>query len=451
MGERVTKDEPPRASRVPQSRAERVARLGSMLAGIAGETALEAIRRTARLTERNGSLVLIPPNARRLTETLADLRGAAMKLGQLLSLQGEDVLPPELTEILATLRNQARFMPESQVRGVLSSELGPDWENAFADFDFEPLAAASIGQVHAAQTRDGRDLALKLQYPGVARSISSDVKNLAALIRLARLLPAEMQLDELVPEIEKELRREADYRIEARNTVRYKELVSDDPSVLVPAVHADLSSQRVLAVDRIYALPIDDLRSPEHEQARRDRMGERLLRLVFRELFVFRFMQTDPNFANYLFEPKGERIALIDFGAVRSFEPEFIEDFRKLILSSVEGDRDGLRDVGPRLGLLRGDEGSAAVQAFAELCGLFSEPLQARGAYDFPGSDLSRRVRDQSIEALTLHHLPRPPAETLFLHRKLAGSFLLCAHIGARVDCGALYRSFVRDSPERAD
>ena len=303
---------------MPEGRAERIAKLGSMLAGIAGETALEVLRRAAGRGDRNASLLMSPANARRLVNTLADLRGAAMKLGQLLSIQGQELLPEPFAEILSELQNQGRLMPGAQVREVLAQELGPDWERRFAEFDLEPLAAASIGQVHAAEAADGRDVAVKVQYPGVERSITADVDNLVVLLRMTRLLPPEVDLERLAPELKRELRREADYRREARSTERYRELVGDDPGVTVPRVHADLSSARVLTTDRVRALPIEDLRSREHPAELRNAMGEKLLRLVFRELFEFRFVQTDPNFANYLFEPKHERVALLDFGSVRS-------------------------------------------------------------------------------------------------------------------------------------
>ncbi len=414
-----------------------------MLAGIAGEATLEALRRAAGRGEPDGSLMLTRANAHRVTETLADLRGAAMKIGQLLSLQGEGLLPARFAEVLATLRDQAYFMPEAEVRELLVRELGPDYEARFAELDFEPIAAASIGQVHAAQSIDGRDLALKLQYPGVSRSISSDVDNLAAVLRLSRLLPADVDYATLIPELKAELRREADYRREAKNTEHYGRLVADDPSVRVPRVHRDLSTRHVLALDRIYALPIEDLRAPEHPQERRDRIGTSVVRLVFRELFSFRFMQTDPNFANYLFEPKHERLALLDFGAARHFSPEFTEAYRRLIISAVDRDPRALIEVATELGFLRGNESLSARALFVELCELFAEPLRWQGCYDFGSSDLAGRVRERSVEALTEYGFPQPPAQTLFLHRKLAGSFLLCAHIGAVVDCHAAYREWV--------
>jgi predicted unusual protein kinase regulating ubiquinone biosynthesis (AarF/ABC1/UbiB family) len=363
-----------------------------------------------------------------------------MKLGQMLSLHGEDLLPPEFTEILAGLRNQAHLMPEAQVRGVLTAEFGEDWERLFREFDFEPLAAASIGQVHGATTRDGRDVALKLQYPGVRESISSDVDNLGVLLRVARILPVEIDLDPLLAELKRELAREADYLREADNTERYARLVADDPMVWVPRVHRDLSTKSAIATDRVHARPLEDLRGAEHPQARRDRVGERLLRLVLRELFEFRFMQTDPNFANYLFEPASERVALIDFGAVREFDAPFVDGYRLFLAAAVASDRAAQQDAGLRLGFLRGDESAAALETYLDLVALFTEPLRRSGRYDFARSDLARRARDRGLEAIGRHRLQQPPPEVLFLHRKLVGSFLLCGHIGARVDCHALYR-----------
>ena len=426
------------ASRVPEGRTERVVRLGSMLAGIAGDAAYEVLRRAARRSEETGSVVFSPATARRLTETLADLRGAAMKLGQMLSLQGEDLLPPEFAAALASLRSQAHFMPE----------LGPDWRSRFHEFDFEAIAAASIGQVHAAVAADGRDLALKVQYPGVARSISSDVDNLGVVLRLARILPVDLEIRPILEEIKRELHREADYRREADNTERYARLVADDPSVLVPRVHRDLSTRRVLAMDRVHARPIEDLRSPEHSRERRDRVGERLISLVVRELFSFRFMQTDPNFANYLFDPQQERIALLDFGSVRRFTKRFAEIYRRFIVASVEQDPTTLFDAARELGFLRGDESRPDLEMFSRLCALATEPLRFRGCYDFPESDLAARAREVGLEALYHHRLPQPPPETIFLHRKLGGSFLLLGQIGARVDCHSVYEEFVRDGAE---
>lgn len=227
-----------------------------------------------------------------------------MKLGQMMSLQGADLLPPEFAQALAVLRAQAAPMPLPQLRRVLGREYGRGWERRFAQFDFEPIAAASIGQVHRARTADGRELALKIQYPGVARSISSDVENLAAMLQLLKLLPHEVDVPAIAAEAARQLGQEADYLAEAEFLDHFAALVADEPQLIVPRAHRDLTTARILAMDFIDGEALDSLAADAVPQATRDAVGTLLERLMFRELFEFRLMQTDPNFANYLWRPR---------------------------------------------------------------------------------------------------------------------------------------------------
>ncbi|MFQ5418606.1 MAG: AarF/UbiB family protein, partial [Myxococcota bacterium] len=184
---------PRRQTRVPTGRAERLARIGWMAGEFAaGGLALGVRRLVGAAPADSGDLFLSGARAEKLARRLAHMRGAAMKLGQLASLEGDDLLPVEFAEALAVLRATADTMPASQVRRALGRAYGKGWQDRFREFDFEPLAAASIGQVHAAVTADGDPIALKIQYPGVARSIDSDVNNLAALLRMTRILPVEI-------------------------------------------------------------------------------------------------------------------------------------------------------------------------------------------------------------------------------------------------------------------
>jgi predicted unusual protein kinase regulating ubiquinone biosynthesis (AarF/ABC1/UbiB family) len=366
------------------------------------------------------------------------MRGAAMKLGQLISLQGSDVLPPEFAEALAVLRADADTMPPGQVRRVLGREYGKGWEARFAHFDFEPIAAASIGQVHAATAVDGRELALKIQYPGIARSIASDVDNVATLLRLARLLPVEIDVSGIIDEAKRQLQQEADYRIEAGHQRRYRALVADQPAFVVPAVHDDLSTSRVLAMDRVRGLPIEELAGADAPQRRRDEVGERLQRLLFRELFEFRFMQTDPNYANYLLEEGSDRIALLDFGSARELSAELVGRYRRICRAVLAGDRKGVRSGAVEIGYLAPDEREDRARGLVDLVLLVCEPLRHRGVYDFGRSQLAARARDAGVDLMLKGFLHAPPPETIFLHRKLAGTFLLCAKIAARVDARAL-------------
>ena len=215
-----------RRARIPSGRLERLARIG----WLAGEVTLgglaEGARRWLGSSTAARNLFVTHGNARRLARRLSSLRGAAMKLGQLLSLEGDDYLPAEITGALASLRANAHAMPDAQLRRVLGHAYGKGWERHFQHFGMEPIAAASIGQVHFAVTADGRELALKIQYPGVARSIDSDVDNLAAILRLSRLLPGQVDLSALLTEAKHQLRQEAEYRTEAAHLRRYGRLLS---------------------------------------------------------------------------------------------------------------------------------------------------------------------------------------------------------------------------------
>ena len=385
--------------------------------------------------------------ARRLAQRLARLRGAAMKLGQLLSLEGEEFLPREAAAALAVLRAGAEPMPLAQLHRVLGREYGKGWRARFERFDDEPVAAASIGEVHRARTRDGREVALKIQYPGVARSIDADVDNVAALLRLLDVLPSGASVDALAAEAKRQLRQEADYLAEARFLARYRKLVADEPQLVVPRVHKDLTTERILAMDYVEGAPLEGVaRAP---QATRDAIGRLLERLVFRELFEFRVMQTDPNFANYLWDVGAERVGLLDFGATVEFAPAFVERYRLITRAIVRGDRGAVRRHAVELGYIAADGSEAQVDAAVEVIMLVCEPLRHRGRYDFAASDLPMRVRELGFDLAFRKGLLRtPPAETMFLHRKLVGAFLLLARIGARVDVRSLVAPFLRAIPD---
>ncbi len=426
-------------------------RLGWMMSELAAAGIAEGARRAVGSAAANRTSVFLSgARGRKLARRLAGMRGAAMKLGQMLSLEGDDLLPPEFADALAVLRASADSMPPAQVRRALGREYGKGWEARFRRFDFDPIASASIGQVHEAQASDGRELALKIQYPGVRRSIDSDVDNLATLLRLARALPVDLDVSALVREAKRALHLEADYRREAEHLRRYRRLVADDPSVVVPRVHDDLSTARTLAMDRVHGRPIEDLRSDEYPQRLRDEIGVRLQRLMFRELFEFHFMQSDPNFANYLFEPDSGRLILLDFGSALEFQPEFVLRYRRICRAMVDADRDAVRRLAIEIGYLPQDEREDRVRALVDLILLVGEPLRQRGVYDFGASDLASRARSAGFDlAFRRGFLRAPPPETIFLHRKLGGTFLLCNRIRARVGAHALIAPYLEGERSR--
>jgi len=429
---------PQRRSRVPTGRFERMVRIGWLTGEIALGGAAESLRRLGGGAASPGNPFLTGANGRRFASRLSTMRGAAMKLGQLLSLEGDDWLPPEVAEALAVLRAEGDAMPKTQLRRVLGRNWGKGWQERFSEFDFEPIAAASIGQVHAARTRDGRDLALKIQYPGVASSIDSDVDNLAALLRLVRVLPGDVDFSQVIAEAKHQLRREADYHTEAEQLRRYRRLLADDPEVVVPRVHDDLTTSRILAMDRLRGVPLEDLCSPERSDAQRDQICTLLMRLVLREMFEFGFMQSDPNFANYLLLEDG-RVALLDLGAGYEIPSALSSGYARLFRAAADADRAEVENVSREIGFVTDADSRAQVEAIVDLMLLVTEPLQHRGVYDFARSNLVGRARDASTSLVFKQRVWRPPpAATLLLQRKLGGTFLLCVRLRGRVDLRAL-------------
>lgn len=246
-------------------------------------------------------------------------------------------------------------MPTNQLHQVLTRELGEDWRSRLLAFGEEPIAAASIGQVHKATLLDGRHVAMKIQYPGVAESIDSDIDNLMRLVRMTDMLPKGLFVDSAVRVAKEELALECDYRWELSAQQRFAALLDGDESFRVPGVITSLCSEKVLTTELAPGVAIDKV--AELSQAERDKVGTSLLRLILRELFEFRFMQTDPNFANFLYDAPSGRLTLIDFGAAKQYPDSFVDDYLHMVAACARKDRKVVLDASRRLGFLTVSEG----------------------------------------------------------------------------------------------
>lgn len=422
-----------RYRKVPTSRLSRFSAFGQLAGGVAGGVIAEGAKRLARGERpQMADLLLTPANATRVTEQLSRLRGAAMKLGQMISLDAGDLLPAELTAILARLRDAAHFMPPKQLQAVLATSWGPDWRRRFARFEATPIAAASIGQVHRAALHDGRTVAVKVQYPGIAASIDADIDNVATLLRVSGLLPKSLDITPLLVEAKRQLHEEADYLREAEQMRRYGAMLAGEEQFVVPAPVDELTGPSVLTMDFIASRPIDTL--AEAPQDVRDRVMGAMLDLVLRELFVFGFMQTDPNFANYRWQPDTGRIVLLDFGAARPVPDETRSAYARMMQAGLNGDPAELKRRICEVGFASEEQMARHGAAFEGVIGVILEHVNKNAIFDFADRSFVTKLRDFGepvAQDRDTWHLP--PMDTLFVQRKVSGTALLAVRMKARL------------------
>ncbi len=423
---------------MPTGRLARLGGFGRLAGGVAGGMLAEGARRLAQGERpRMGDLVLTPANAARVADRLSHLRGAAMKLGQMISMDAGDVLPPELSAILARLRNQGYRMPPQQLDEVLAREWGRDWRRRFRHFEAAPVAAASIGQVHRATLPDGRRLAIKVQYPGVAESIDSDVDNVATLLRVSGLLPRGLDIAPLLDEAKRQLAEEADYTREGEQMRAYAARLDGDARYVVPTLEPELTTRHVLAMSFVEGQAIETLEGASQEA--RDAAMTALVTLVLRELFAFGVMQTDPNFANYRWQADSGALVLLDFGATRAVPAETADAYRRLIEAGLARDRDMIREVAVETSFIGVEAARAHRGAVDRIIAAIDAALNRPGAFDFGDRAFVPVVREEAkamIADRDTWHVPH--VETLFVQRKVSGTALLAARLKARVDVRGL-------------
>ena len=373
--------------------------------------------------------------ARAIAESLGQLKGAAMKAGQLLSLDAGDFFPPEAVEILSKLQAQADPVPFETLASVLLEDLGAKRVERLAMLDPVAAASASIGQVHTAYV-DGRKVAVKIQYPGVADSIDSD---LAILRKLAGAFVAmsgrRMDLAPLFDEFRVVLEAESDYARERDCLKEYRALLADRPEFAVPEPIDDLCAKRVLTMSWEEGLSVIDWIKAKPPAELRTEFARRILDLYCDEFFEWGFVQTDPNFGNYLVREEPFQIVLLDFGATLRYPAEFRRTYVEVVRAFATGDRDETFRRATEFGLLDPREGREAQELFFQLMTNSLEPFQsARQPFAFQDPNYNARTREITMRfGASLKYSP-PPRQIIFLHRKLGGLFALLKRLDVRLD-----------------
>jgi len=377
-------------------------------------------------------------NAQRIVKTLGELKGSVMKLGQMMSLQA-DVLPREMTEILTRLQKEAPPVEIAVIRRQIERELGQPPEQAFARFDEQAYAAASIGQVHRAALHDGREVVVKVQYPDVDRVVDSDLKNVRTLFSLAAQVKSVKNMDAVFAEVRDRMTEEVDYCNERLNGMLFAELLADDDRVLIPGVVEELSTRRVLTMDFVQGASADELCAPGVPQRRRDQIAATLVDLVLKQVFTLRFLHADPNLANFAFTDD-DRVIFYDFGCVKRFPAEFIAAYRRVVVDALAGRLDLMSDDLARLGFSDTSGKHIELELLQAYADVLVEPWRGDAAYNFGSSTIHSQLMELGMRYWSRFSGFVVPSDIIFLNRVIGGMYGTLRRFNATANWGQLLR-----------
>ena len=414
---------------------------GNMAASVFASRAKRAERRRAALSEQ----------AQYLVEELSNLKGSVVKIGQVMALYGEHFLPIEITEALHTLEDKTTALEWPVIESVLLREFGGE---RLSELDIEqiPIGAASLGQVHKARRRsDGAELCIKVQYPGVAESIDSDIDSVAMILRMARMVSLGKEFDDWLDEVRAMMHREVDYGLELETTRRFGEMLAGEPRLVVPKVYPQYSSGHTMTTSYEHGYGISDAEITKLSTDRRNNLAKAALELFLREIFHWGELQTDPNFGNYRirladdsFSGGGvDRLVLLDFGAVQKYPEKFIKPVCNMIKASYEENLSAVIEGGIELKFMRREWPEPIVEEFGRVCMAVLEPLakshasvpdfalNEQGEYRWNRSDLPGRIAKRAAVSAFNRYFQIPPKEFVFLNRKLVGVYTFISVLGA--------------------
>lgn len=429
----------------PAAGAKRFVKLAGMTASLATRIAGNAIANSFRTDEQREAARdrLNAEVGAQMAQTLGELKGAVMKLGQLAS-QASDFLPKELAEPLKKLQKDAAPMPYAVIRKQIERELRKPVKQLFQSLDHKPYAAASIGQVHRGVLHDGREVVVKVQYPGVAASCDSDLKQLKLALRTARLVKVDKAvLDKLFEEIRARLHEELDYEQEARNMALFRDYYADDPKIVVPATVPELCTRHVLTMILEPGDTLDTVNA-EYDQALRNELALRLFHFMCRSLFGLQAVHADPNPGNFAWRRDGS-LVVYDFGCIKRLDPDVIRTYRSTVNAAIdenwaEVDR-GLIRLGARV------PGTAPVEPafYADWRRIVMRPFIADEPFDFATSTMHIAAAAKGPEVLRRMDQFQPAVKTVYLDRMVGGHYWTLMKLRAQVALAPGLREYLQD------
>jgi predicted unusual protein kinase regulating ubiquinone biosynthesis (AarF/ABC1/UbiB family) len=436
----------------PTSRLARTGRVGGLVAGQglrwATTQAANRVRSPERAEAATGERAAAL--ARELVNQLGHMRGAAMKIGQVLSTVDFTAIPPaereEFKRTLAALRDDVPPLPFPKIERLVKTELGGSLSRHFTEFDEDAFAAASIGQVHRAVTRDGDEVAVKIQYPGMAEAVEIDLRNLGLLLPLVKRLAPALDVKALAAEVRERLGEELDYEIEAQNHRSMARAWRDHPFAHVPAVYTSLSSRRVLVTELLSGRRFEEVK--QLPDAERDRFAEIVFRFFFGTLTHLGRASGDPHPGNYLLLDDG-RVGFLDFGLMRMVDPAYLEREHAIARAVTEGDalavHAGMRALGylPEPGSFEPERLLAQLRLAGEW---YFEPGMRRMTPEYVTDLMERSSSPRSEYFEDLRRMTLPP-QALLMRRMEGLVFSTLGELRAQADWAALGDEYHADGP----
>jgi predicted unusual protein kinase regulating ubiquinone biosynthesis (AarF/ABC1/UbiB family) len=369
-------------------------------------------------------------NALRIVETLGELKGAAMKVGQMLSLH-EGLLPPEVAEVLRSLQKEAPKVPaevmEFEVRGAL-----PEFDELFESFDFTAFAAASIGQVHRARMRDGREVAVKVQYPLIDEIVKADLKNLKTVMKRLFALFTDADFEPLWGELRDVLLAEIDYLQEAANIRRMIELHADVPEILIPSVVEEATTRNVLTMEYVEGIPPGEACSDRYPAELRDRWGVVLSEFQLRGIIEHRFLHADPNMANFAFRDDGS-VVVYDFGCVKVVPEKLARAYAEALTAVIEDRIADLPEIYATIGMTMNDGRPIDVGLIEPYMKLIADVFREAPPYTFGehNEEMYREVVRLGLADWQANKDITYPEDVIFVNRTMVGNFGNLSRLGA--------------------
>jgi predicted unusual protein kinase regulating ubiquinone biosynthesis (AarF/ABC1/UbiB family) len=426
------------AKKLIRSATSRMFRIGGLAGRVGISMAGNAVAGLFRgvETSRDIRADLMLKNALKVKDMLGQLKGVPMKIGQMVSLH-ERLFPPEVARVLQTLQQNAPSVPFEELVDLIRNELGSHFRQ-IRYIDEDPLAAASIGQVHRAVLKDGREIALKIQYPGIDEVIRADLKNLKGLLKLVFSMFSRMDMEPVWQELNARLLEELDYTKEAAHMKRMARLYADDPTVRIPEVIDELSSRHVLGMELVTGIPPDAATAATVDQELKNVWAKNIFRLILKGLFQFRFLHADPNIANFAFREDGG-IIVYDFGCMKEIPEALARGYGRLIHAVLDHDYPNIPAILKDMGVHRIDGSPLPWQMIADFADLFQEIMVAGKCYTF---DSGGNMYDR-LFALGYQYLPESmnmvfPKDVVFIDRTFSGHFGNLCRLNASADWRAI-------------